>query len=160
MFLIGSQGLRVPRRTMAGVFKTNFMQIAISKTATTLINVDNPSFLYQYGMYTAITDQVVITTTNNHTYVSIIPASENKRYSDAIADALKYEPLSITREEFEEVFNKSIKCLTEQYQSSIAMIRNIDPGTKQAEDTQEQAAGTQAADAAEETAGDEAAAEE
>jgi hypothetical protein len=137
------------------------MQIAISKKTTTIINVENPSFLRQHGIYTAITDQFVVTTTENHTYVSIIPASEKQRYSDAIADALRYEPTSITQEEFDKVFNKSIKCLTEQYQSSIAMIRNIDPGSKQAEETQEQATDTQAAEAtAEETAGDEVAAEE
>lgn len=122
------------------------MQIEISTKTTTIVNVENPSFFRQHGIYTAITDQFVITTSDSCNFTSLIPVSDKQRYADAIADAIKYSPTSIKKEEFEKVFNNSIKCLTEQYQLSIAM-NKFDPKEGQPAEDPKQAPDEQAAQA-------------
>lgn len=117
-------------------------QIEITKQSTKTIEVDVPSYYENHGMYIAITDHSVIKVAKDAFFINIWPAIRADYYSEAIADTLKWEPLSITEDEFETVFNNAIKCLTEQYQLSKNM---FDPNTAQQEPTNQEAIAEQAA---------------
>lgn len=80
-------------------------------------------------MCISITEHSVIRVTHDGLFAHCYPASQKERYNEAIQDALNYGPSPCTKEEFETFFNKTIKCLTEQYQLSMNM---LDPNTQQA----------------------------
>lgn len=129
-------------------------QIEITEKAKKNIEVEVPSFYYQFGIYTAITEHSIIRASN--TYSSLILGADKDRYNDAINECLKYEPQPITKEEFETAFNNTIKCLTEQYQLSINM---LDPNAQQAtQEAAEQATDTAPAEQINEQTDDQVAA--
>lgn len=107
-------------------------QIEITEKATKIIEFDIPAFFTNYGIYVAITDYSVIRIWTDSSLISIIPATEKARYANDVAEELKHKYRSaITQQEFEIAFNKTIKCLTEQYQLSMNMV--LDPNTQTAE---------------------------
>jgi hypothetical protein len=82
----------------------------------------------------AITDDAVIKIGNDSKFYHFVHASDSKYYGEGVVDALRYSPEIIEKQEFDNHFNKTIKCLTEQYQLSMSMI--LDPNTQTAEGQQ------------------------
>jgi hypothetical protein len=110
-------------------------QIEISTKATKLIEVEVPSYYNFHGKYTAITEHAVIGVWSDGHMISFNLASNKERYSESIDNAIGlYGTQPCTKKEFETAFNKTIKCLTEQYQLSMNMI--LDPNTQTAEGQQ------------------------
>jgi hypothetical protein len=97
-------------------------QIEVKTESTKVIEVEVPSYHNFYGKVTAITDTAVICACPAGHYI-FCTLSENKdAYNKAIDDTLRYSgTVPATKEEFETAFNKTIKCLTEQYQLSMSM---------------------------------------
>lgn len=104
---------------------------------TRTIEVEVPSYYRKHGMMIAITDEAVIKIGKDSMFYHFVSANDAKYYSEGIVDALRYNPQVIEKQEFDNHLNKTIKCLTEQYQLSMNM---QDPNLQAAsEQTTEQA---------------------
>src|ERR1044072_3726540 len=129
-------------------------QIEISTKATKLIEVEVPSYYNFHGKYTAITEHAVIGVWSDGHMISFNLASNKERYSESIDNAIGlYGTQPCTKKEFETAFNKTIKCLTEQYQLSMNMI--LDPKKQTAEEGQERELESQSQDSAMEVSAEE-----
>lgn len=107
-------------------------QIEISTKSTKIIEVEMPSYYNFHGKYTAITEHAVISVWSDGQLITCNLASNKERYNEAIDNTLAYSStLKVSKKEFEIAFNKTIKCLTEQYQLSMNMV--LDPNTQTAE---------------------------
>jgi hypothetical protein len=124
------------------------VQIKVKETVSKNIEVEMPCYYVKCGMLIAITEHHVIQVSDSAGFIALIKSSESKRYADAIVDAMDWSKPT-TQNDFNIAFDKCIKCLTEQYRSSIAMDNGyIEPKDgQQAEGTKGQPAdNTQAAD--------------
>src|ERR1044072_3025908 len=98
-------------------------QITITEMSlvTRTIEVQVPSYYRKHGMVIAVTDDAVIKIGNDSKFYHFVPASDSKYYGEGVVDALRYSPEVIEKQEFDNHFNNTIKCLTEQYQLSMSM---------------------------------------
>jgi hypothetical protein len=112
-------------------------QIEITRQSTETIDVEVPSYYDNHGMYVAITDHAVIKVAKDGLFANFWSADKPDYYSEAVVDALKWSPPTITEQEFDIAFHNTIKCLTEQYQLSKSM---YDPNTAQQEQANQEVA--------------------
>lgn len=118
-------------------------QITITEQKSRQVEVEVPSFHNFHGRYSAITEHSVMMVWENH-MITYELATNKDRYNNAIDDVLRYSSsVFCAKEEFETAFNKTIKCLTEQYQLSMSMV--LDPNTQTAEPQQQEVAATESA---------------